>query len=188
LVTAEKIRERKMATCETGAAQLKSAKNGRGEADLAEKFLTFELAEEEYGIEILKVREIIGLLSITPVPRTPAYVRGVINLRGKVIPVVDLKLKFGMNRSEDTRETCIIVVEVTHADDKILTGILVDRVREVLDIKSENIEDAPEMGEGVETDFIKGMGKTGDRVSILLDIDGVLNSGEMELLRKSGTS
>jgi purine-binding chemotaxis protein CheW len=177
-----------MATCESGSVQLKSAKNGRGEADLAEKFLTFELIEEEYGIEILKVREIIGLLSITPVPRTPVYVRGVINLRGKVIPVVDLKLKFGMDRSEDTRETCIIVVEVAHGDDKILTGILVDRVREVLDIKSENIEDAPEMGDGIETEFIKGMGKTGERVSILLDIDGVLNSGELDQLRKTGAN
>ncbi len=177
-----------MATLETGSAQLKSTQNGSSEADLAEKFLTFELAEEEYGIEILKVREIIGLLSITPVPRTPEYVRGVINLRGKVIPVVDLKLKFGMNRSEDTRETCIIVVEVTHGADNILTGILVDRVREVLDIKSDNIEDAPDMGEGVETEFIKGMGKTGERVSILLDIDGVLNAGEMERLRKSSAS
>lgn len=174
-----------MSTGASSVTEFMSASKGLGEADLAEKFLTFELTGEEYGIEILKVREIIGLLSITTVPRTPEYVRGVINLRGKVIPVVDLKLKFGMKRSEDTRETCIIVVEVSHAGDKILTGILVDRVREVLDIKSENIEDPPEMGDGVETEFIKGMGKTGDRVSILLDIDGVLTGGELELLRKT---
>ncbi len=174
-----------MATCETGATGLKSAENRVGDVDLAEKYLTFELAGEEYGIEILKVREIIGLLSITPVPRTPEYVRGVINLRGKVIPVVDPKLKFGMPRTEDTRETCIIVVEVSHAGEAISTGILVDRVREVLDIKSEDIEDAPEMGESVETEFIRGMGKTGDRVSILLDIDGVLTGGELEQLKKT---
>jgi purine-binding chemotaxis protein CheW len=175
-----------MSTVESGAMDLKSA--GSGEGNLAEKFLTFELASEEYGIEILKVREIIGLLSITPVPRTPEYVRGVINLRGKVIPVVDLKIKFGMERSDDTRETCIIVVEVSNAGSNVLTGILVDRVREVLDIKSENIEDAPEMGDGIDTNFIKGMGKTGDRVSILLDIDGVLTNGEIEQLSKAGNS
>jgi purine-binding chemotaxis protein CheW len=112
----------------------------------------------------------------------------VINLRGKVIPVVDLKVKFGMDRTEDTRETCIIVVEVRHSQGQVQTGILVDRVREVLDIKSENIEDAPEMGEGIDTNFIKGIGKTGERVSILLDIDGVLTSGEIEQLRKAGKS
>ena len=172
-----------MTTVDSSAAGLTSAS---AEGNLAEKFLTFELASEEYGIEILKVREIIGLLSITPVPRTPEYVRGVINLRGKVIPVIDLKIKFGMDRTEDTRETCIIVVEVEHASDKVLTGILVDRVREVLDIKAENIEDAPEMGDGIDTNFIKGMGKTGERVSILLDIDGVLTGGELEQLRKAG--
>lgn len=174
-----------MTTFNSGATGLKSAEKRVGDVDLAEKYLTFELAGEEYGIEILKVREIIGLLTITPVPRTPEYIRGVINLRGKVIPVIDLKLKFGMAMTDNTRETCIIVVEVSHDGGTILTGILVDRVHEVLDIKSEHIEDAPEMGENVDTEFIKGMGKTGDRVSILLDIDGVLTGGELEQLKKT---
>ena len=157
-------------------------------ANSTQKYLTFELSGEEYGIEILKVGEIIGLLSITPVPRSPVYVRGVINLRGRVIPVVDLKVKFGMDRSEDTRETCIIVVDVSaEGNGSMMMGVQVDRVREVLDIKVEDIDDAPELGGDVDTEFILGMGKAGDKVSILLDIDGVLTGKEMEQLRKAGS-
>ena len=153
------------------------------------KYLTFELSGEEYGIEILKVREIIGLLAITPVPKAPKYMRGVINLRGRVIPVVDLKVKFGMDKSEDTRETCIIVVDVSNESrESMLMGVQVDRVREVNDIREDDIDDAPELGAEIDTEFILGMGKTGDRVSILLDIDGVLTGRELEQMRKAGAS
>ncbi len=144
-------------------------------ASKAGKYLTFVLAEEEYGLEILKVREINGLMDITAVPRTPEFVKGVINLRGKVIPVMDLRLKFGMEEAEHTEETCIIVVQVG----QIEMGIIVDKVSEVLDIAGGQIEDAPEFGAHVQTDFILGMGKADSRVIILLDIDKVLTRNEM---------
>ena len=136
----------------------------------AGKHLTFMLGQETYGLEILKVREIIGVMAITAVPRTPDYVKGVINLRGKVIPVVDLRLKFGMEEAVHTEETCIIVVNVGSLE----VGIIVDKVSEVLNIASQDIEDTPSFGTGVDTDFILGMGKTNDRVTILLDIAKVL--------------
>ncbi|KKM60899.1 hypothetical protein LCGC14_1537160 [marine sediment metagenome] len=140
----------------------------------AGKYLTFFLAGEEYGLEILKVREIIGVMDITDVPGTPEFVKGVINLRGKVIPVLDLRLKFGMPSVEQTEETCIIVVDVGGVE----MGIIVDRVSEVLDISSEAIEDPPSFGVNVNTDFILGMGKAEGSVKILLDIDEVLTAGE----------
>ena len=138
------------------------------------KYLTFALANEEYGLEILKVREIIGYIDVTAVPQTPHYVRGVINLRGQVIPVVDLRAKFGMETADVTDQTCIIVVEIQQASRTFSTGIVVDRVQEVLDVKGQDIEPAPQFGAAVETDFILGMGKIGDSVKILLDIDKVL--------------
>ena len=138
------------------------------------KYLTFALANEEYGLEILKVREIIGYMEITNVPQTPMFVKGVINLRGQVIPVVDLRLKFGMEEAERTEQSCIIVVEITQGERAFQTGIVVDHVQEVLDIKEEQIEDAPQFGSTVDTDFVSGMGKIGDDVKILLDIDKVL--------------
>jgi purine-binding chemotaxis protein CheW len=138
--------------------------------DRGGKFLTFFLAGEEYGLEILKVQEIIGMMDITPVPRTPDSVRGVINLRGKVIPIVDLRLKFEMPAAERTAETCIIVVEAN----RLQTGIVVDQVSEVLDITGENIEDAPAFGTEVRTDYILGIGKSEGHVKLLLDIDRVL--------------
>jgi len=138
------------------------------------KYLTFALANEEYGLEILKVRELIGYMEITAVPQTPAYVRGVINLRGQVIPVIDLRAKFGMETTERTEETCIIVVETGHGDRSFSTGIVVDHVEEVLDIAGEDIEAPPQFGSAVNTDFILGMGKIGETVKILLDIDMVL--------------
>jgi purine-binding chemotaxis protein CheW len=143
-------------------------------AQLAGKYLTFQLGDEEYGLEILKVREIIGMMEITAVPRTPEHIKGVINLRGKVIPVVDLRSKFAMPEVEVTEETCIIVVDVGQVE----TGIIVDRVSEVLDIAEKDIEQPPSFGTGVETDFILGMGKTDQRVTILLDIAKVLMGGE----------
>jgi purine-binding chemotaxis protein CheW len=138
------------------------------------KYLTFALGREEYGLEILKVREIIGYMDITAVPQTPAYVKGVINLRGQVIPVIDLRAKFGMVSAERTDETCIIVVETSQGGRKFSTGIVVDHVSEVLDIAGENIEDSPQFGSTVDTAFILGMGKVGESVKILLDIDRVL--------------
>lgn len=141
------------------------------------KYLTFVLNHEEYGLEILKVREIIGLMDITPVPQTPAFIKGIINLRGKVIPVVDLRLKFGMPEAEYTKETCIIVVNI----DNRLMGIIVDTVSEVLDINAKDIEPAPSLGSSIKTDFILGMGKIKGRVKILLDIDKVLSLEELAM-------
>ncbi len=142
------------------------------------KYLTFGLAEETYGLEILKVREIMGLMDITAVPRTPDFVKGVINLRGKVIPVVDLRLKFGMVEAEHTEKTCIIVVQVGTVE----MGILVDKVSEVLNIVGGEIEDTPSFGVSVNTDFILGMGKTNGKVTILLDISKVLSQEEVSEL------
>jgi purine-binding chemotaxis protein CheW len=150
------------------------------------KYLTFALGPEEYGLEILKVREIMGIMEITAVPQTPEYVRGVINLRGKVIPVIDLRAKFGMEPTETTEQTCIIVVEITQKGQGFNTGIVVDRVQEVFDIAGENIEDTPQFGSDVATDFILGMGKIGEAVKILLDIDKVLVADDLSSL--GGTS
>jgi purine-binding chemotaxis protein CheW len=144
----------------------KSASNRGG------KFLSFFLADEEYGIEILKVQEIIGMMAVTRVPRTPGFVRGVINLRGKVIPIVDLRSKFGMETVEQTDETCIIVVKT----DGVEIGVVVDRVSEVLDIADKDIDDTPSFGVDLHTDFILGIGKSGAKVKILLDIDKVLSA------------
>jgi purine-binding chemotaxis protein CheW len=146
------------------------------------KYLTFALGKEEYGLEILKVREIIGYMDITAVPKTPSYVRGVINLRGQVISVVDLRAKFGMEAAQRTDETCIIVVEIKSGDRKLSTGIIVDRVSEVLNIPGENIEEPPTFGATVATDFILGMGKIAQAVKILLDIDRVLAKDEIAQL------
>lgn len=149
-------------------------------ANLAGKYLTFKLVDEEYGLEILKVREIIGLMPITSLPRTPEFVRGVINLRGKVIPVMDLRKKFEMDVSDDTDRTCIIVVDVMSANGSIQIGILVDSVSEVLDIGGGDIEEAPPFGTNIDTAFILGMAKTKESVKILLDIEQVLSQTELE--------
>ena len=142
--------------------------------DKAGKYLTFALGPEEYGLEILKVREIIGYMEITAVPQTPHHVKGVINLRGQVIPVIDLRAKFGMETAEITEESCIIVVEISQGKRNFSTGIVVDHVQEVLDIDGQDIEEALQFGSSVDTSFILGMGKIGDSVKILLDIDKVL--------------
>ena len=136
------------------------------------KFLTFFLAGEEYGLEILKVHEIIGMMPITSVPRTPTYIRGVINLRGKIIPIVDLRLKLEMESAEQTEETCTIVVQASGLD----VGVVVDKVSEVLDIASEDIEDAPSFGGDVNSEYILGIGKSDGKVKLLLDIDRVLSN------------
>ncbi len=145
-------------------------------------YLTFTLAEEMYGLQILAVQEIIQLVPITVVPRTPDFVRGVINLRGRVIPVVDLRMKFGMDAAEDTEQSCIIVVEVAANDGSITMGVVVDQVAEVLDVSVEQIEPPPAFGAAVDTAFILGMGKVGDNVIMLLDIRRVLGGEELALV------
>lgn len=141
-----------------------------------DKYLTFSLENEGYGVEILRVCEIIGLIDITPLPRTPPYVKGVINLRGAIIPVIDLRARFSMPAQEYTEETCVIVVEVidTALDEMFQVGAIVDRVSEVLRIPKEQVEPAPSFSGSLNTDFIMGMGKLDNAVLILLDVDRVL--------------
>lgn len=145
------------------------------------KYLTFVLGKEEYGLEILKVKEIIGMMDITSVPNVPSYVKGVINLRGKVIPVVELRLKFGMESIPYTERTCIIVVDVQVKGRLALIGIVVDAVSEVLNINREEIENTPNFGAEMDTNYILGMAKVKGQVKILLDIDQVLDNSELAL-------
>jgi purine-binding chemotaxis protein CheW len=151
-------------------------------ANVAGKYLTFSLGREEYGLEILKVREIIGYMDVTAVPRTPPHVKGVINLRGQVISVIDLRAKFAMPPAERTEQTCIIVVETRQAGAgrKLCTGLIVDRVCDVQDIAADRVEAPPPMGAGVDMRFILGLGKVGAAVKILLDVDRVLGAGEVD--------
>ncbi len=144
------------------------------QAFAAGKFLSFYLSKEEYGIAILKVREIIGMVDVTPLPRTPEFVKGVINLRGKIIPVIDLRLKFGMPGAEYTNETCIVVVDVARdGETPLQVGCIVDTVSEVLHVEAEHFEPAPRCA-NASGDYIAGLGKLKDRVLILLDIDRVI--------------
>ena len=152
----------------------------------AGKYLTFTLADETYGMGILKVKEIIGMMSVTSVPRTPEFVKGVINLRGKVIPVVDLRLKFAMEAIPYTDRTCIIVVEIDTDEQTVLIGIVVDAVSEVLNIREEEIENTPTFGSRLDTDYIMGMAKMDGGVKILLNIDHVLSSQEISALEQTG--
>ena len=149
------------------------------------KYLTFSMANEEYGIGILKIREIIGMMPITSVPQTPEFVKGVINLRGKVIPVMDLRLRFNMDSIDYNDRTCIIVVEILGQPATVQVGIVVDSVSEVLNIKQDEIEDTPTFGTSLNTDFILGMAKMEGGVKILLDIDQVLTSDELSLLEEA---
>lgn len=161
------------ATGPEAAADRPAANHGLGG-----KYLTFKLADEEYGLEILKVREINGLTDITGVPQMPPYMKGVINLRGKIIPILDLRLKFGLPEAERTEQTCVIVVNVG-----LEIGILVDTVSEVLDIPSDHIEPPPVLDDQTDTGFILGMGKVGESVKILLNIDQVLSQAELAQAR-----
>jgi len=151
----------------------------------AGKYLTFSLAGEEYGIGILKIKEIIGMMPVTTVPQTPEFLNGVINLRGKVIPVVELRLRFGMEAADYTERTCIIVVEISGASGKIQIGIVVDSVSEVLNIKGEDIEETPTFGAKLNISYILGMAKMEGGVKILLDIDQVLSNEEIATLEKA---
>ena len=149
------------------------------------KYLTFSMADEEYGIEIEKIKEIIGMMQITTVPQTPEFVKGVINLRGKVIPVVDLRARFGMESIDYTERTCIIVVEIQVQSGTVMIGIVVDAVSEVLNIKGDDIEETPTFGAKLNTDYILGMAKMEGGVKILLDIDRVLSGDETAVLEKA---
>lgn len=170
---------------ESGESIASVAKDGLGQSGLAGKYLTFRLAGEEYGIAILKVVEINKMMAITQVPRMPDFVRGVMNLRGKVIPVVELRRKFAMETIDDTDESCIIVVRTTCDDADLQMGILVDTVSEVLDIAAADIEPAPKFGSSIDTDFILGMAKARGNVKILLDIDRILSGGEAAVLAQA---
>jgi purine-binding chemotaxis protein CheW len=152
-------------------------------AGLGGKYMTFRLAGEEYGLEILKVRELIGFMEITRIPRAPAHVRGVINLRGKVIPVVDLRLKFAMDAIDPTSQTVIIVVQLAQQSGGLTMGILVDEVLEVRAIGAGDIEPPPALQEPAAASFILGVGKADKRVIFLLDIDRVLTPAERAPLR-----
>jgi purine-binding chemotaxis protein CheW len=151
-------------------------------SDREGKYLTFSLANEEYGIGILKIKEIIGMMPITTVPQTPEFVKGVINLRGRVIPVLDLRSRFGMDPVDYTERTCIIVVEIAGGAGNVMIGVVVDSVSEVLSIKAEVIEETPSFGTKLSTDYILGMAKIGKSVKIILDIDKVLGAEEISLL------
>ncbi len=152
-----------------------------------DKFLSFTLGTETYGIEILKIREIMGIIEITPLPQMPAFVKGVINLRGKIIPVIEMRIRFGLDSIPNTEETCIIVVEVVEktTGDLFQMGVIVDTVHEVQEIPAAQIEPAPAFGCAVSTDYVLGMGKVSDGVVILLDIDRVLSEGEMSTLHQA---
>ena len=145
----------------------------------AGKDLVFQLGREEFGVRVLKVREIMGVQDITAVPQQPAHVKGVINLRGKVIPVVDLRLKFGLPAVEYSQRTCIIVVQLRRGVNSVLTGIVVDSVADVLNLAAADIEDTPDFGQGGATPHLLGMAKVKGKVKILLDIDEVMNAQEL---------
>lgn len=143
------------------------------------QYLTFKLADEIFALDVAKVREILEVTTITKVPQTPNFMRGVINLRGSVVPVVDMRLKFGMSMTEQTVNTCIIVVEVSLDGDSLVLGALADSVQEVVELEAENIEPAPHIGTKLNTDFIRGMGKLDDHFVMILDIDKIFSSAEL---------
>lgn len=144
-----------------------------------QKMLTFSLGSEGYGVSILKVKEIIGMMDITPVPKTPEFIKGVINLRGKIIPVMDLRTKFGMSEQEYDERTCVIVAEVSIKGVQKLLGVVVDMVSEVVTISDDQIEPPPEYGSAADHNTILGIGKIKDRVVIILDIDEIFQSDEL---------
>jgi len=150
------------------------------------QYLTFKLEEELFALDIGKVREVLDFTSITKVPQTPDYMRGVINLRGSVVPVVDLRLKFGMGLAEKTVNTCIIIAEVELDGEKVVMGAMADAVQEVLDLEPDQIEPAPRIGTKLNTEFIKGMGKHAEQFIIILDIDKVFSSDDKSAALEMG--
>ncbi len=159
-----------------------------GATEIAEatQYLTFRLDDEVFALDISMVREVLDFTDITKVPRTPDFMRGVINLRGNVVPVVDMRLKFGMSATERTVNTCIIIVEVTIDAEEVILGTLADSVQEVLDLDSEHIEPAPRIGTRLKTEFIKGMGKMDTHFIIILDIDKIFSAEELILVQDVG--
>ena len=150
----------------------------------SKQYVTFCLAEELFGVEVSRTREILSVISVTSVPQTPDYMLGVINLRGQVVPVIDMRLKLGLSAADETQDTCIIVVEVLVDGEPIVVGALADAVREVIEIKSDAIEPPPRLGTRLNTEFIKGMGKIDEDFLILLDIDKIFNSDEIALVQE----
>ncbi|KAA0888823.1 chemotaxis protein CheW [Oryzomonas japonica] len=157
-------------------------------ADIIEtvQYLTFKLDEEVFALDVAKVREILEYTGITKVPQTPDFMRGVINLRGSVVPVIDLRLKFGMSATERTVNTCIIVVEVELEDETLILGVLADSVQEVIEMEPEQIEAAPHIGTHLNTDFIKGMGKHDNRFIMILDSDKIFTDEELYTVQDVG--
>jgi len=148
------------------------------------QYLTFKLDEEIFALDIAKVREVLDYTTVTKVPRTPEFMRGVINLRGSVVPVVDMRLKFGMTKTDKTVNTCIIIVEITLAGETVVLGALADAVHEVIELEPQQIEPAPRIGARLKTDYIKGMGKRGEHFIIILDIDKVFSMDELSLVQE----
>lgn len=158
----------------------------RGRQSRTGKYLVFQLAKEEFGVHVMKVREIMGLQDITAVPQTPAYVKGVINLRGKVVPVIDLRAKFLLPEAEYTQRTCVVVLQVAAGSASLLMGVIVDGVSEVLNLQESEVEDTPEFGGGATVPYILGLAKVKGKVKILLDIDEVLNMQDVAGLDSMG--
>jgi purine-binding chemotaxis protein CheW len=148
------------------------------------QYLTFRVGEEDFALDVSNVREILEFTSITKVPKTPEYMRGVINLRGSVVPVLDMRLKFGLTEAKETIDTCIVVLEVDIDGEKTVIGALVDSVQEVFELDPQHIEPAPRIGTRLRTDFIKGMGKRDDRFIIILNIDRVFSSEELTVVQE----
>jgi len=145
------------------------------------QYLTFNLGDESFALDVAHVREILEFTNLTRIPRTPEFMRGVINLRGSVVPVMDMRVKFNLTKTEKTVDTCIIVVEVSLGGEIVILGALVDSVQEVFELEPDCIEPAPKIGAGLKTEFIKGMGKRDERFVIILDIDSVFTADELEM-------
>ena len=152
----------------------------------SQQYVTFSLGDELFGVEVIRAREILSVTPVTKVPQTPEYLLGVINLRGQVVPVIDMRLKLGLPVSEETEDTCVIVVEVQVDGEPIIVGALADAVREVLEIRTDQIEPAPRLGTRLKTEFISGMGKIGEQFLILLNIDRVFSSDELAIVQDAG--
>ena len=159
-----------------------------GVAEIIEmtQYLTFKLEKEIFALDISKVREVLDFTAITKVPRTPEFMRGVINLRGNVVPVVDMRLKFGMTKTENTVNTCIIIVEINLDGETTVLGALADAVQEVIELGAGQIEPAPKIGTKLKTDFIEGMGKRDEGFIIILDIDRVFSADELAIVQDAG--
>ena len=154
------------------------------ETKMSEQFLTFRLGEETFALDIFRVCEVLEFKKVTKVPRTPDFMRGVINLRGKVVPVIDLNLKFDLPQTETTVNTCVIIVEVTRDGESLTLGALADSVREVMELDPSNIEPPPKIGTSLKIEFIKGMGKHNGEFLIILDIDKIFSANELDLVNK----